>query len=86
MGMICEIHCDVRIDGSWPDDVTNGICDTHNGRSPTSNTPRSARADAKRIGWIRVDGKDICPGCQKAQREGTVPFIFGRSQEKHDGR
>lgn len=74
MGMYCLMTCDRRIEGAWPDDVLTPIC-FDSWRESIGRTPRETRAQARREGWIRKDGRDICPGCQKADREGTVPFI-----------
>lgn len=77
MGMFCQITCDRNIDGAWPDDVLTAICDSQADRAPAAPKPAMARSAAKRAGWVRREGRDICPGCQRAEREGVAPFIMG---------
>lgn len=45
-----------------------------NGTVPSARNVSEARRDTKRDGWTRTrDGRDFCPYCAEARRDGARP-------------
>lgn len=52
----------------WCDAGGSGVPGCHHWCEDTAMTKRDARANARAAGWKRTDGRDACPGCQRAGR------------------
>ncbi|UTC28089.1 hypothetical protein GURKE_00570 [Brevundimonas phage vB_BpoS-Gurke] len=63
MSLYVEVMCDRRTPS--PEDVFGFVCWSDRNDNPRGGSIKTARDEAKRQGWKRIDGEDVCPGCQK---------------------
>lgn len=58
MGLYVEIHCDYQTDTQL-----NGGCETKRGDNVQGRNVREVKAEAKRLGWVRLSKGYCCPPC-----------------------